>query len=167
MGFLESLLYLKKRGILLAIVSKNNEEFIVSNWNQIVQGQIALTDFAARKINFRSKAENLAEILQEMNLRPENAVMIDDNPVERAAIQAALPGVRVLGRHLYYLKRILLWSSETQRSVITRESAEKRKWSVHSLSARPSASSFHTTNSCRPLACGSRCPPCEARPTCT
>jgi FkbH-like protein len=125
MGLLESLLYLKKRGILLAIVSKNNEEFIVSNWNQIVQGQIALTDFAARKINFRNKADNLAEILQEMNLRPENAVMIDDNPVERAAIEAALPGVRVLGRHLYYLKRVLLWSSETQRSVITRESAQK------------------------------------------
>jgi FkbH-like protein len=125
MGFLESLLYLKKRGILLAILSKNNEEFIVSNWNQIVQGQIALTDFAARKINFRSKADNLVEILQEMNLRPENAVMIDDNPVERAAIEAALPGVRVLGRHLYYLKRVLLWSSETQRSVITRESAQK------------------------------------------
>ncbi len=125
LGFLESLVYLKKRGILLAIVSKNNEEFIVSNWNQIVQGQIALTDFAPRKINFRSKADNLAEILQEMNLRPENTVMIDDNPVERAAIEAALPGVRVLGRNLYYLKRILLWSSETQRSVITSESAQK------------------------------------------
>jgi FkbH-like protein len=127
MGILESLLYLKKRGILLAIVSKNNEEFIVSHWNQIVQGQFALTDFAARKINFRNKTDNLAEILQEMNLRPENAVMIDDNPVERAAIEAALPGVRVLGRHLYYLKRVLLWSPETQRSVITRESAQKTK----------------------------------------
>jgi FkbH-like protein len=125
MGFIEALLFLKKRGILLAIVSKNDEQFIVSNWNQIVQGQISLADFAARKINFRTKVENLAEILREMNLRPQNAVMIDDNPVERAAIQAGLPGVRVLGRHLYYLKRILLWSSETQRSEITRESSEK------------------------------------------
>ncbi len=70
MGLIETLLFLKKRGILLAIVSKNDEQFIVSNWNQIVQGQIALTDFAARKINFRSKADNLAEILREMNLRP-------------------------------------------------------------------------------------------------
>ena len=125
MGFIEALLYLKKRGILLAIVSKNDEQFIVSNWQKIVQGQIALTDFAVRKINFRSKVDNLAEILREMNLRPQNAVMIDDNPVERAAIQAGLPGVRVLGSHLYYLKRILLWSSETQQSVITRESGRK------------------------------------------
>jgi FkbH-like protein len=125
MGFIETLLILKKRGILLAVVSKNDEQFIRSNWNSIVQGQIALSDFAVLKINFRSKAENLAEILQEVNLRPQNAVMIDDNPVERAAVEAGLPGVRVLGRHLYYLKRVLLWSAETQQRAITEESARK------------------------------------------
>jgi FkbH-like protein len=125
MGFMETLLILKKRGLLLAIVSKNDEQFIRSNWDHIVQGQMALSDFAAVKINFRSKAENLSEILREINLRPQNAVMIDDNPVERAAIQAELPGVRVLGSHLYYLKRILLWSAETQQGVITRESGRK------------------------------------------
>jgi FkbH-like protein len=125
MGFIETLLFLKKRGILLAIVSKNDEPFILSNWNKIVQGQIALTDFAVHKINFRSKVENLAEILREVNLRPQNAVMIDDHPVERAAIQAGLPGVRVLGSHLYYLKRVLLWSAETQQRVITREAGRK------------------------------------------
>jgi len=124
-GFIETLLILKKRGLLLAIVSKNDEQFIRSNWNQIVQGQISLTDFAAIKINFRSKAENLAEILGEINLRPQNAVMIDDNPVERASILAGLPGVRVLGSHLYYLKRILLWSAETQPPVLTQESGRK------------------------------------------
>jgi FkbH-like protein len=137
MGLMETLLYLKRRGILLAIVSKNDEHFIRSNWNKIVQGQMALTDFAIHKINFRSKAENLAEILREVNLRPQNAVMIDDNPVERAAIQAGLPGVRVLGRHLYYLKRVLLWSSETQQRVITRESGRKTEM-VHAQLQRES-----------------------------
>lgn len=125
MGFIETLLILKRRGILLAIVSKNDEQFIRSNWNSIVQGQISLADFAVLKINFKSKAENLTEILQEVNLRPENAVMIDDNPVERAAIQTRLPAVRVLGSQLYYLKRVLLWSAETQTGAITAESARK------------------------------------------
>jgi len=125
MGFMETLLFLKKRGILLAIVSKNDEQFIRSNWNQIVGGQIALEDFAVRKINFQSKVQNLADILREVNLRPQNLVMVDDHPVERSAIQEQLPGVRVLGRHVYYLKRILLWSSETQQPVITPESGRK------------------------------------------
>jgi FkbH-like protein len=125
MGFMETLLYLKKRGIILAIVSKNDPQFIESNWNRIVGGQIRLEDFAVRKINFQSKAQNLAEILREVNLRPQNAVMVDDHPAERAAIQQQLPGVRVLGSHLYYLKRILLWSPETQTPAITAESAKK------------------------------------------
>ena len=125
MGFVETLLILKKRGILLAIVSKNDEQFIRAKWNDIVQGQIAFSDFAVHKINFRSKAENLAEILQEVNLRPQNAVMIDDHPAERAAIEASLPGVRVLGSQLYYLKRVLLCSAETQQRVMTSESGRK------------------------------------------
>src|SRR6202453_1799537 len=137
MGFMETLLFLKKRGILLAIISKNDQAFILSNWHNIVQGQIALTDFAVHKINFRGKVENLAEILQELNLRPQNAVMIDDNPVERAAIEAGLPGVRVLGSHLYYLKRILLWSSETQQPVLTPESGRKTEM-VHAQLQRES-----------------------------
>jgi FkbH-like protein len=138
MGLIETLLFLKKRGILLAILSKNDEQFIRSNWHHLVQGQIALSDFAAHKINFRSKGENLTEILRELNLRPQNAVVIDDNPVERAAIQAGVPGVRVLGRHLYYLKRILLWSSETQQRTITPESGRKTEM-VHAQLQRESA----------------------------
>jgi FkbH-like protein len=125
MGFVEALLFLKKRGIILAIVSKNDQRFVESNWHRIVQGQISLDDFAIRKINFDSKAKNLADILREVNLRPQNVVMIDDHPVERAAIRQQLPGVRVLGSHLYYLKRILLWSSETQQSLLTPESGRR------------------------------------------
>jgi FkbH-like protein len=125
MGLMETLLFLKRRGVLLAIVSRNDEQFILSNWSRMVQGQIALTDFAARRINFRSKAENLAEILSEVNILPRNAVMIDDNPVEREAVSAGLPGVRVLGSELYYLKRVLLWSPETQPGANTRESGRR------------------------------------------
>jgi len=125
MGFMETLLYLKKRGIILAIVSKNDEHFIQTNWQRIVGGQIRLEDFAVRKINFQSKVQNLAEILREVNLRPQNVVLVDDHPVERSAVEQQLPGVRVLGRHVYYLKRILLWAPETQTPVLTSESSNK------------------------------------------
>ncbi len=125
MGFMETLIYLKKRGILLAIISKNDEESIRGKWNEIVQGQIAFSDFAIHRINFRSKVENLSEILREVNILPKNVVMIDDNPGERASIEAGLPDVRVLGSHLYYLKRILLWAPEMQQPVITSESSRK------------------------------------------
>jgi len=123
MGFIETLLILKRRGILLGIVSKNDEAFIRANWQRIVEGQISLDDFAAVRINFRSKVVNLAGILADLNLRPQNVVLIDDHPVERAAVQAAMPRVRVLGQHPYYLKRVLLWAAETQSATISFESA--------------------------------------------
>ncbi len=125
MGFMETLLLLKKRGILLVILSKNDENFIVSQWETIVQGRIALTDFAAYRINFRSKAENLAEMLKLLNIRPENTVFVDDNPVERAAMHEALPAVRVLGGEVYYTKRILLWAAETQARTLSDESTRR------------------------------------------
>jgi FkbH-like protein len=45
--------------------------------------------------------------------------------------------VRVLGSHLYYLKRILLWSPETQQRALTRESARKTEM-VHAQLERES-----------------------------
>ena len=128
MGFMETLIYLKKRGVLLAIVSKNDEQFIEKNFSRIVGGQIKLEDFAIRKINFQSKVQNLTEIIREVNLRPQNVVMVDDHPVERAAIRQQLPGVRLLGSQLYYLKRVLLWSSETQTPCSPPSRAGKQRW---------------------------------------
>jgi FkbH-like protein len=127
MGFIETLGILKRRGILLGIVSKNDETFIRTHWDRIAQGQISLDEFAAVRINFRSKVVNLAGILADLNMLPQNAVMIDDHPVERAAVQAALPKVRVLGRHPYYLKRVLLWAAETQSSSISAESGVRTR----------------------------------------
>ena len=125
LGFIEALCYLKKRGILLAIVSKNEEKRIRDIWPTIFYDRLNLKDFAAIRINWRPKAENLSEIMAGMNLLPRSVVFIDDNPVERAAIKHAFPEVRVLGRYPYYLRQTLLWSSETQVVSVTNESSQR------------------------------------------
>ena len=121
-GLAEALVYLKKRGVLLAIASKNEESRIREIWPRIFGQRLKLEDFAAIRINWRPKAENMREILEGMNLLPRNTLFIDDNPVERDAMARAFPGMRVLGRHPYYLRRILLWAPETQVASITGES---------------------------------------------
>ena len=125
MGLVEALMYLKKRGILLAIASKNEESRVREIWPRIFSNRLHLEDFAAVRINWRPKAENVREILEGMNLLPRNAVFIDDNPAERDAMLRAFPDMRVLGRYPYYLKRVLLWSSETQVPVVTEESSRR------------------------------------------
>lgn len=125
LGFIEALQFLKRRGILLAIASKNDEGTIVNIWDSIVGGFLSLSDFASRKINWNPKVENIREILKETNLLPKNALFIDDNPVERAAVRDAFPEMRVLGDDIYRLRRVLLWSGETQVSHITDESSRR------------------------------------------
>jgi FkbH-like protein len=124
-GLAEALMYLKKRGILLAIASKNEASRIREIWPRIFGNGLRLEDFAAVRINWQPKTENMKDILEGMNLLPRNAVFIDDNPAEREAMRREFPDLRILGRHPYYLKRILLWSPETQVAVITAESGRR------------------------------------------
>jgi len=125
LGFAEALVFLKRRGVLLGIVSKNDEDVVRGLWQRFYGNRIRLDDFAVRKINWRPKAENIEEILAQVNLLPKSVVFIDDNPVERAAVKAAFPEMRVLGPNPYLWRRILLWSPETQVATITSESAAR------------------------------------------
>ena len=125
LGVAEALCHLKKRGVLLAIVSKNEESRIRKIWPRIFRRGLALSDFAAVKINWLPKTQNMQELLEGINLLPRNVLFIDDNPVERAAMKDAFPDMRVIGRHPYYLRQTLLWSTETQVPFITTESARR------------------------------------------
>jgi FkbH-like protein len=124
-GLMEAACFLKQRGVLLAAISRNDESRIVSAFNHITGNRLHIEDFAARRINWRLKTDNMAEILDEVHLTPKSVVFVDDNPVERAAMQARFPDIRCLGAHPYYLRRILLWSAETQVPVISPESARR------------------------------------------
>jgi FkbH-like protein len=124
-GIVEALAYLKKRGILLAIVSKNDESRIKAIWKDIFGKKIRLEDFAVRKINWRPKVDNMREVLQEVNLTARSVLFIDDNPVERAAMRSAFPDMRVLGKYPYYLRRVLLWAPETQVASVSAESSRR------------------------------------------
>ena len=125
LGIAEALLALKRRGILLAIVSKNTEERIREIFPRVYGGRLSLDDFAIVRINWQPKAENIALAIAEANVLPASVVFLDDNPAERAAVAAALPGIRVIDASHYYWKRILLWSAETQVSNISNESVRR------------------------------------------
>jgi FkbH-like protein len=126
LGLVEALGYLKRRGVLLAIVSKNEERRAHEIWSMIVgENRLSLSDFAVQKINWRPKADNIEEILSEVNLLPRSVVFIDDNPAERFAVQSAFPEIRAFGPNPYLWRRILLWSPETQVAAINAEAAAR------------------------------------------
>ncbi|MBT8595651.1 HAD-IIIC family phosphatase [Polynucleobacter paneuropaeus] len=125
LGVVEALAYLKKRGVMLAIISKNDDEYIRKVWPKIFYDRLNLNDFAMTMINYEPKAVNMTSILQSVNVLPSSVVYIDDNPVERESIKKAFPGIRVLPRFHYFWRKILLWSPETQPRELTSEALRK------------------------------------------
>ena len=91
--FQEALLNLTKRGILLAVCSKNNPEDVMPVLREHKHMVLREEHFAALRINWRNKAENLADIAEELNIGLDSLVFLDDNPVERELVRQMLPGV--------------------------------------------------------------------------
>jgi FkbH-like protein len=93
--FQQGLKSMKNRGILLAIVSKNEEKVALEAIRKHPEMVLKLEDFAGWRINWQDKVENVLDLMTELNLGPQAAVFIDDNPVERARVKESLPEVLV------------------------------------------------------------------------
>jgi FkbH-like protein len=86
---------LKRRGIVLAIVSKNEESVALEAIRNHPEMVLREEDFVAHRINWRDKAQNIADLVQSLNLGLQSVVFIDDNPFERTRVREALPDVFV------------------------------------------------------------------------
>jgi FkbH-like protein len=90
------MLDLSKRGILLAICSKNNPDDAMEALNSHPGMLVRPKHFAAMRINWSDKAQNLREIASELNIGIDSLAFLDDNPVEREQVRGALPEVTVI-----------------------------------------------------------------------
>lgn len=135
-GIWETVHHLRRRGILVSLCSKNDESVVRDRWSRAVQlPWISLEDFVAPKINWNRKSENVRAILSELKLTAKSALFVEDSPVERSEVLNGVPGIRAIGGNPFVTRRILLWSAETQRSVMTDESM-KRESSYRGILAR-------------------------------
>ena len=91
-----ALLDLSRRGILLAVCSKNNPadamEALSGHPGMLLQAR----DFAAMRINWNEKAQNLREIARELNIGLDSIAFLDDNPVERQQVREQAPEAIVI-----------------------------------------------------------------------
>jgi FkbH-like protein len=99
--FQRGLLELKRQGVFLVLLSKNDSP---ADGDSVIERVFArgdmplkLTDFAYVGVNWEPKAGNLAMAAKALNLSADSFVFIDDNPHERAQMRAHLPEVMVYG----------------------------------------------------------------------
>jgi FkbH-like protein len=93
--FQKHVLALKKRGVLLAIVSKNETDVALEVIEKHQEMVLRKKDFVAWRINWQDKATNIAEIVTELNLGIQSVVFIDDDARERARVAEAFPEIFV------------------------------------------------------------------------
>lgn len=86
---------LSQRGIVLAVCSKNDPEKAREPFERRPDMVLKLSDVALFVANWQNKADNLRGIADELNLKLDSFVFVDDNPAERALIRRFLPEVAV------------------------------------------------------------------------
>jgi FkbH-like protein len=88
-------LELRRRGIVLAVCSKNLDEIARGPFKEHPDMLLREEHIAVFVANFDDKATNLARIAQTLDLDPSALVFLDDNPAERERVRSALPFVMV------------------------------------------------------------------------
>src|SRR5580704_9682126 len=128
-GLHEALRCLKRRGIVLACVSKNDEATVRELWKypDYYPRERLLTpdDFVTWRINWNDKVDNIRSIADELGFALETFLFIDDHPIERDRVRRRLPEVEVWGESLLSLRRALLDDPRLQLPRITAETAAR------------------------------------------
>jgi len=82
---------LRRRGVLLSIISKNDLKNV--HWSGAA---VQFDDFVAPRINWAPKTANMAEIRDELNLKVKDFVFIDDRQDELERMRNAFPEILAL-----------------------------------------------------------------------
>jgi len=91
-----ALLGYRRRGMLLAVASKNDDavarEALATHPEMLLRPE----HFAVMEIGWGPKSDGLRAIAKALNIGVDALVFVDDSPVERAEVRAALPEVQVV-----------------------------------------------------------------------
>lgn len=93
--FQRALRALQRRGVLLAVVSKNDEATALEAMRRHPEMLLRPEDLVGWRINWQDKAQNVADLVASVRLGLDAVVFIDDNPRERGRLREALPEVLV------------------------------------------------------------------------
>ena len=161
---------LQQRGIILCIVSKNDEAVAKQPFLNHPDMVLRLDDIAVFIANWQTKVDNIRAIQQVLNIGFDSMVFLDDNPFERAIVREHIPGITVPelpedpAEYLEYLyslnlfetasasevdnKRTRQYQQEAQRMKIKSTFANEHEF-LESLGMQATVEPFNTFNTPR------------------
>lgn len=94
--FQQHVLDLQRRGVIVAVASKNNPADVDEVFDRHRAMVLRREHFAALEIGWARKSESLRRIAQRLSIGLEHIVFVDDNPAECEEVRLALPQVHVI-----------------------------------------------------------------------
>jgi FkbH-like protein len=95
-AFQEYLLVLHRRGVALAVASKNDPDLARRAIAEVPGMRLRPEHLAAVVADWRPKSEQLREVAAQLSLGLDSLAFIDDNPAERLEVRRGLPQVDVI-----------------------------------------------------------------------
>jgi FkbH-like protein len=95
LAFQDYVLSLKRRGVILAVCSKNDAATARLPFDDHPDMRLRLDDIAVFVANWDNKAVNISGIAETLDIGLDSLVFIDDNPAERELVRRLLPMVTV------------------------------------------------------------------------
>jgi FkbH-like protein len=135
---------LQRRGVLLAICSKNDPENAKEGFSH-PDSILKLEDFSAFRANWDPKPENIREIAAELNIGLDSMVFLDDSPVERAIVADQLPEVAVpeVGSDVSYFAEALEHERYFELDKVVQEDLNRSAYYSSNVQRSTSQASFH------------------------
>jgi FkbH-like protein len=137
-AFQSHLKALRRRGVILAVCSKNTESIAREAFEKHPEMVLKLEDISCFLANWDDKATNLSRIAAQLNIGLNSLVFVDDNPVERSIARRLQPEVavpempedpsyyvRALERHRYF-QALTLSSEDLARTDFYRADTERQ-----------------------------------------
>jgi amino acid adenylation domain-containing protein/FkbH-like protein len=140
--YLELQRFMEKKlneGMLLVMVSKNNEADVRAVFEQNPGMHLKWEHFVTYRINWETKSENLKSVAEELNIGLDSFVFIDDSPAECAEVMLNAPAVLTLQlpaqarampaflQHVWAFDRLIVTTEDRERTRMYQAEKERQK----------------------------------------
>jgi len=134
--FQEYLLALQRSGIILILLSKNDEKSVQEVF-ELKNMPLTLGDFVATAINWNAKSENLEAILHQLKLTKSNLIFLDDSDAEIEEMQSrmGIPSYKMNPKnplenletlqHITALKTLKITQEDRKKSLLYQDEKER------------------------------------------
>ncbi len=133
-------------GMLLCLNSKNNEQDVMSVFEQHPDMPLKKEHLVSWRINWQPKSQNLMALAEELNLGLDSFIFLDDNPVEIAEVNANAPQALALqipqepdqlpqfAQHIWALDQLTQTQEDSHRTKMYQQNAKRERARQSTLS---------------------------------